>query len=72
MDDIAFKLNSHIRLLNAYEVAELLGISKSKVYQLLNEGLIPVIRLGGSLRVDPSDLAQYIDQCKTSRVNQAW
>ncbi len=33
------------------QVAELLGISRSAAYELVREGVIPAVHLGGMLRV---------------------
>ena len=38
-------------LLRPAEVAESLGIGRSKVYELISSGQLPSIRIGGSLRV---------------------
>ncbi len=38
-------------LLRPAEVAESLGIGRSKVYELISSGRLPSIRIGGSLRV---------------------
>jgi excisionase family DNA binding protein len=47
-------------LLKAADVAELLGISKSKAYQLMQHREIPVIQFGGTIRVHPDDLAIFL------------
>ena len=39
------------RLLTVKQVADILAISPSKVYQLLSEGQIPAMRIGISVRV---------------------
>ena len=41
-------------LLRAEEVAETLGIGRSKTYELMASGVLPVIRIGRAVRV-PSD-----------------
>ena len=38
-------------MLRASEVADLLGISRSEVYRLMDRGTIPSVRLGRSRRV---------------------
>lgn len=48
------------RLPKAEEVAELLNISRSFVYLLMQTGQIPTVRLGQSCRVRPKDLEEYI------------
>ena len=47
-------------LLRPLEVAELLGISKSKVYELLASGALPSIRIGSSIRVPVAELKKWI------------
>jgi excisionase family DNA binding protein len=53
------------RLLNAKEVAEILGIKKTMVYRLLDEGVIPCLNITDSpcrrtLRVRPSALQTWL------------
>jgi excisionase family DNA binding protein len=47
-------------LLRGNEVARLLNISRSKAYTMIQSGEIASIRLGGSVRVRPSDLQLFI------------
>ena len=49
-----------IRLLTAEQVAEILNISKSQIYHMMQRGEIPSVRIGGSVRVRPSDLEHFI------------
>ena len=60
-------LNTY-RLLKPVEVASLLSISRSFAYQLLQTGVIPVVRIGKSCRVRPQDLEAYIEQNIHSQV----
>jgi len=49
-------------LLSVAQVAALLGLSRAKVYSLIeNEGL-PVIEFGRALRVSPDSLRQWLQQ----------
>ena len=49
-------------LLGVSQIAELLYISKSAVYNLIEDDkTFPVIRVGGSWKVLRSDLNQWID-----------
>ncbi|MFH0782566.1 MAG: helix-turn-helix domain-containing protein [Pseudomonadota bacterium] len=50
------------RLLKPAEVASLLSISRSFAYQLLQTGVIPVVRIGKACRVRPQDLEVYIEK----------
>jgi excisionase family DNA binding protein len=49
-------------LLTVPEAAEALGISRSKLYQLISAGLIRSIRIDGSRRVPVDALTTYINQ----------
>ncbi len=49
-------------LLRPNEVAALLGVSRSRVYELANAGAIPSLRLGGSLRIPRSRLVSWIEE----------
>ena len=52
------------RLLTVKEVAARLGCSSNNVYALINQGLLPVIRVGRSkgYRVDSADLELFLRQ----------
>jgi excisionase family DNA binding protein len=62
------------RLLKANEVAQILGISRSQVYKLMDSGVIPVIRFGKIVRVDPGELEAFIldHSNKLGGVNIRW
>lgn len=52
-------------LLKPLEVAEILGIGRSKAYQLIAAGAIPSIRIGSSVRVPLEQLREWVSQnCK--------
>jgi len=53
------------RLLKAEEVAERLNVSRSFVYSLMKTGQLPTVQIGGSVRVHPRDLEEYIDRNTT-------
>ena len=54
--------NTALRLLlRPAEVAEALGIGRSKVYELIHAGELPSIRIGGSIRVPLDRLASWIE-----------
>jgi excisionase family DNA binding protein len=48
------------RLLSVREICEEIGVGKSWVYQRLNSGEIPSIKLGGSVKVKREDLEEYL------------
>jgi excisionase family DNA binding protein len=47
-------------LLNPSEVAEVLGIGRSRVYEFLAAGTLPSIRVGRSIRVPVEYLSEWI------------
>lgn len=47
-------------LLKVNEVAEILNISRSNAYALMQGGEIPTVRIGKEQRIRPKDLIQYI------------
>jgi excisionase family DNA binding protein len=47
-------------LLRPVEAAEMLGVSRSKIYELLAEGELPVVMLGPSMRVPLHELRRWI------------
>jgi putative molybdopterin biosynthesis protein len=42
------------------EVANILKVSKLTVYDLVKKGILPAYRVGRQMRIDPSDLEEYI------------
>ena len=49
------------RLLKVGDVADILGVSKVKVYDLLKSGL-PSVKIDGARRVQPEKLQAWIEQ----------
>jgi len=52
------------RLLKAKEVADILQVSRSMAYRMMQRGEIPTIRVGSSVRVRGSDLEVFIKKGK--------
>lgn len=48
-------------LLRPMEAAEALGIGRSRIYEMLREGQLPVVRLGKSVRIPADRLRDWID-----------
>ena len=60
------------RLLNVAEVADLLNISPSLVYQIVEAGKIPFLRIGngrGAIRFQSADVKAYLDSCRVEKVD---
>jgi excisionase family DNA binding protein len=49
-------------LLHATEVAHLLGLGRSKVYEMTKNGQLPVVRIGTAVRIPKQALLEWIDQ----------
>ena len=47
-------------LLTPEEAAHVLGIGRTKLYQLLADGQLPSVRIGGSRRVSTEALSQFV------------
>ena len=50
------------RLLRAKEVAELLDVSKARVYELIRKNILPAVHIGREVRVDAVKLEVWIDK----------
>ena len=49
------------RTYNALEVAAMLGISKSKVYDLIRQGVIPSLKLGSRVVIPKQKFDEWLD-----------
>jgi excisionase family DNA binding protein len=56
-----------LRLLSVNEVAEVLGMGRSWVYQQIRAGEIPSVQLGGTVKVKQKDLEEYVEKHTRSR-----
>ena len=54
-------------LLTIEETAEILHLSRSAVYELIKHEGLPSFTIGGSRRIHPEELAQWINQRKRPR-----
>lgn len=52
------------RLISVNDAITYLGIKRSGLYRLINDGAIPSVRIGGRRLLDIHDLDAYIDQQK--------
>ena len=50
------------RLLRVPEVAQLLGLSRSKTYQLIASGALKVVRIDRSTRIRESALLAFVEE----------
>ena len=50
----------HICLLHMDEVAQRLGVSLQRAYELGRQGLLPIVRMGRQMRVEEHRLSEWI------------
>ena len=53
-------LRSHRVLLTVKETAQILGLPISRVYDLCRQQILPTVRLGRQVRIDPERLEEFI------------
>ena len=53
------------RLLKADEVAQILGVSRSKAYVMMRLKEIPTVTIGKNVRVSKGDLEMFIQKNRT-------
>jgi excisionase family DNA binding protein len=52
--------NIQEKLLRGDDIAQILNVSRSKVYMLIQSGEIASVHIGAAVRVRPSDLQKFI------------
>lgn len=52
-------------MLTAAQVAERLGLSKRKVYELAQSGKVPCFRFGDAVRFEPADVEAFKNSCRS-------
>jgi len=50
------------KLITLVQCAEVIGVTYSRMAELARIGMVPVVRLGRQIRIDPDKLAAFIDQ----------
>jgi excisionase family DNA binding protein len=56
------EVSSHRLLLRVPEVAKALGLGRTKVYELIATGELPVIRLGRAVRISVTALQKWVEE----------
>jgi excisionase family DNA binding protein len=51
------------------QLQEILGIGRTKAYDLVTSGDLPAVRIGRSIRVDKRDLSDWLGRQKYQNVN---
>ncbi len=56
-------------MLKAAHVAQVLGVSARTVYTLIENGELPAVRVGQSVRIHPDALFHYVNRWRDDIVN---
>jgi excisionase family DNA binding protein len=51
-------------LITVVRAAKALGVGKTKLYSLMDEGELPYVKLGRCRRIDPADLEELVRRCR--------
>lgn len=57
-------------LLRVSEVAARLGLRRSRTYQLVDQGLIPAVRIGRSIRVPARAFEKWLEECSVKALKE--
>ncbi|MCK4414945.1 MAG: helix-turn-helix domain-containing protein [Candidatus Eisenbacteria sp.] len=55
-------MNAEKELLRPADLAPLIGVTPSRVYQLITAGVIPAVRVAGSIRVPREAWQRWLDE----------
>ena len=55
------------KFLTVEQVADILQLSRSKIYQFVENGTIVSHKIGGSVRIAESDLLDYLSRCRMEK-----
>ena len=58
--DIPTRIERRRKALTVAELASLIGISDSKLYEFIKQGHLPSYRIGGAVRLDPASIAKWL------------
>lgn len=56
--------NTNVELLTIQEIQNILKISRTKMYQLINNNEIPIIKFGKVIRIDKKDFINWLENQK--------
>ncbi len=59
------------KLLTPQEVADLLGVQKSTIYQWTHQGYIPHVKLRNLVRFRPKAISEWVDRKQTTGRSRA-
>ncbi|MBP6859095.1 MAG: helix-turn-helix domain-containing protein [Candidatus Magasanikbacteria bacterium] len=68
--DLGFIPQSIPHFLTPDNLADILGISKTTVYRLIDKRSLPFYKIGGSLRFKQSDVMEYLEKSRIKPSNE--
>ena len=54
-----------VKLLNVTEVAQLIGVQPSTIYQWTHQGFIPYVKVGKLVRFKPDAVMKWVNETET-------
>jgi excisionase family DNA binding protein len=64
-DGVELPPHCQVWLVTLPAAARLLGVSRSKLYELVAAGELPTVRIGRSRRIAVADLEEFVRRCRT-------
>ena len=64
------EINPQIKLLTGNDVARILKVSRGYAYRLMQQGVLPTLRIGRSVRVSYDHLYQFIQENTGTEKNE--
>ena len=58
--DLPTRIERRRKALKVSELASLIGVSDSKIYEFIQQGHLEAYRLGGAVRLDPASVAKWL------------
>lgn len=58
-------MGSSLKLLNAQEIAELIGVKPSTIYQWTSQGFIPYVKIGKLVRFNVDTVMKWVNAKET-------
>lgn len=65
LDRVELRPHRQVWLITLPAAARLLGVSRSKLYELVAAGELPTVRIGRSRRIAVADLEEFVRRCRT-------
>jgi excisionase family DNA binding protein len=57
---LSINFNMPSQLLKPGDVAKILSVSNTRVYDLIRKGLLPCVHIGRQIRINPTTLEEFI------------